>query len=195
MIIDKEFMPCLEHLELQVLGTSDDVIYFVDHNLYLMGYNEAWKKFALENNGEDILERFSINCNIIDAISGDAKEFYLKKYQQAHDAKEPYTHEYECSSDAIYRKFQQTAYPLPQQRGFYITNHLSVSKPIPYEVNPFSDCYINSQGFIVQCSHCRRVQNHHKKESWDWIPELVRHPRENTSHTYCPPCFDFYYRG
>ena len=35
MIIDKEFMPYLEHLELQVLGTSDDVIYFLDKNLYL----------------------------------------------------------------------------------------------------------------------------------------------------------------
>ena len=51
----------------------------------------------------------------------------------------------------------------------------------------------HENGLICQCAHCRRVKDFREEERWDWVPDWVTKCPDNTSHTFCPTCFGFYY--
>ena len=63
------------------------------------------------------------------------------------------------------------------------------------EAPPDTTTYFDANGILHQCSHCRRVQNLVAEGAWDWVPEWVEEIPRNTSHTICPPCFEYYYRS
>ncbi len=54
--------------------------------------------------------------------------------------------------------------------------------------------YIKPNGLITMCSHCRRVERADEPEVWDWVPAWVEHMPDETSHSLCRPCLDYYYK-
>ena len=54
--------------------------------------------------------------------------------------------------------------------------------------------YIQSTGFITQCSYCRRCERADRSEIWDWVPSWVEKIPDNCSHSICPTCFDYYWK-
>ena len=61
-----------------------------------------------------------------------------------------------------------------------------------YEANKKK--YLDSNGFINQCSNCRNSQRADQPETWDWVPAWIENMPENVSHTICPTCFDYYWK-
>ncbi|NTV51680.1 MAG: hypothetical protein HGA76_01515 [Candidatus Firestonebacteria bacterium] len=193
MQIDPTFRAYVDHLDLNALTQSEDVVYVVDEQMNLKAYNPAWETFALNNNGASVLEKYPLGKSITAAFPEKIRTHYVNGYSQALKTGDRFDQDYECSSPNQYRLFHQIAYPLPAGRGLVITNHLVVTGEINRMKYAFGPKYRNADGFVVQCCHCRTVKNQADPERWDWVPSLVEHPDIKTLHSVCANCLDQYF--
>jgi hypothetical protein len=169
---------------------------------YRIAYiNSAWSVFAEENNGQpDIEQRWTLGSRYLAAVPQALRPFYEALLGQAPDpgsSLQPVSHVYECSSASHFRKFSMQIYALQEHTGFVIVNSLFIEVPHdPFERQPQlpdPDRYVDSNGNIVQCSHCRRVQHVSYPSRWDWVPAWVSRSPGEASHSICSICLDYYY--
>ena len=52
--------------------------------------------------------------------------------------------------------------------------------------------YVNLDGAVVQCSHCRRCR-HVITDEWAWVPSLVERSGADVTHGLCDPCLELLY--
>lgn len=192
MRIDEAFAAQLTPFDLEPLSVTHNVVYAVDQQWRLRAFNEAWEQFARDNGGARVLTDYPLRTSILGAMHPLLAQYYRERYGLAIRRGQPFENDFECSSDQIYRRFHQTAYPLSTGTGLLIVNHPCLIRPIESAGKPFSEDYIKSNGLIAQCCHCRMVYNN-RHGRWDWVPELVATVRRDVSHTLCPPCLDYYY--
>ncbi len=186
-------------LDFETLEKSRHSIFGLSKDLKLIYYNKAWIKFSKNNNGDpDIRNRFSIGSSLEKAISGTVQNFYIEHYKRIILEKKVWKHEYECSSTAKYRLFSQDAYPLKNQEGIVVVNSLKIEEKIKNTSSKISlnksSLYIGLNGFINQCSNCRKTQRPLEPEVWDWVPALVENTFQNVSHTICSIFYDYYWK-
>lgn len=196
---EPNFPDLLIGLDLETLEKSRACVFAVDKNLCLSYFNPAWYVFASENRGQPVISgNFPLGTPVLDAISGDLKEFYRKNLQQVFDKGEVWHHEYECSSPDSFRVFAQSVYPLKNSEGLVFVNQLRIERPISDEGRrigkPDVQTYLQDSGYINQCSNCRCVQRVDENEVWDWVTDWVESSPHETSHTICPVCFDYYWK-
>lgn len=192
MHVDPAFAASLAGLDVATLTRADDCVCVVDADLVLRAYNPAWVRFALDNDGAALLDRYGLGTSLPEAIPEPLRGFYVRRYRQVLATREVFAHDYDCSSPAVYRRFRQSAYPLARNDGLLITHHLLVdaaAAPGGADV----DAYRGEQGIVVQCMHCRKVRQPANPARWDWVPALVAKPDTNTSHSLCPYCLDYQY--
>jgi len=192
MTVDPAHADLLSGLDLGALAKIADIVCVVDGELRLRAYNPGWVRFALANGGERMLSEYGLGRSLLDACADDAAVFYRAAYARALARGVRFDHDYECSSPDTYRRFRQSAYPLEGGRGLLISHHLLIERPMREKACPAGPEYVSEHGFVTQCAHCRKVLNPGAGR-WDWVPELVRKPAHETSHTFCPACLDFYY--
>jgi hypothetical protein len=199
MTYSDNFIKHLSGFELETLDKDASPIFALDRNFRIDYLNSAWFAFARENSGEpDISNRFGIGVYILDAIALPLKDFYLSAYKLTLQSGKPWRHDYECSSATIFRRYHQTIYPFHNRQGVVVVNSLAVERPHDKRKRPDNkadkDTYTQATGFITQCCHCRRVQRADSPSVWDWVPEWVEHMPEETSHSLCYLCFDYYWK-
>lgn len=173
-------------------------IYGIWSDFRLAYLNPGWFRFALENGGEpQITFKWKLGVSILDAVSFPLRAFYEHSYRHCLRSQQIWNHEYECSSDSVYRWLHQIVYPLGQAEGLLIVNSVKIERPHdPQErpVQPAEDViYRDQYGLAHQCAHCRRVRNLLERERWDWIPEWVKQVPQATTHTLCFACYGHYY--
>lgn len=195
MKLDVSFASSLEHLELDSVRRSADVIYALDRDYRLRAYNNAWENFARENDGEGILAQYDLGSNIFHAIPEELTPFYEEAYRNALERRERFDHDYECSSPEVYRLLRESVYPLADGNGWLVSHHIIRVHAHTDSPAPMTDDLINGSGMVTQCSHCRKVCVPGEEEQWVWIPGSLSLPREILSHGLCPRCCDFYYPG
>jgi len=195
--LDDKFLPLLRSHELDDLNALSDSVYGVWKDYSLAYVNSGWQSFAAQNGGEPtVSEEWGLGRPIVDSMQHQIAESYKKALSECANTGEVWEHEYECSSDKLYRVFKQTVYPLDQE-GFLIVNNLVVEEP--HETNGESDegvdeaDYRNEHGIVTQCAHCRKVKNVTTEGRWDWVSEWVKQCPPDTSHGICPTCFGHYY--
>ncbi|GAB4299881.1 MAG: hypothetical protein Kow0096_19560 [Thiohalomonadaceae bacterium] len=192
------FAAALDKFALATLENEPGAVYALDRDLRLCYFNPAWFRFAEVNRGEPgISTRFPLGTPLAAAISGPLQTFYLASYTQVLQDGTPWQHDYECSSDTVLRRFHQRCYPLANRQAMIIINSLAVEQahPVAAETHVADEaCYRNQHGLIVQCSHCRRIERAAQPGHWDWIPAWAAAQPPHTSHSLCPPCYDYYYR-
>jgi hypothetical protein len=173
------------------LERSPNTCYALDSRLAISYYNPAYLRFAKENGGADFEARFGIGTFIGVAISGPLHDYYLRLFEGLIGAGDVTAHDYECSSPDRLRKFRMHVYPLRDNRGLLIEHSLLIEEPHERVAAPFrEDDYLDVEGLIHMCGHCRRVQNI-RTGAWDWVPSALAH--RQTSHGLCDPCMDYYY--
>lgn len=189
----------LDGFGLEPLEKDPNPVYGLSDNHALVYLNPGWFAFAKANGGEPaITERFCIGTYLGDAMSGDVRRFYLDAFRDVLLTGKVWHHDYECSTPDVFRMYHQTVYPLREQRGLIVVNSLIEEHPhdaatrIPCP--PRQELYVWETGLITQCSNCRRVQCVSQPERWDWVPAWVRQVPANTSHSFCPVCFEYYWR-
>ncbi|WP_305906463.1 hypothetical protein Q9L42_001090 [Methylomarinum sp. Ch1-1] len=196
--LDRAFEKLLRHHNFAFLEAHSGAIYGVWDNFRLAYLNPGWFRFAKENDGEPrISKEWGLGRSILDCVSGDVKVLYQTKLNACLNTSEVWSHQYECSSDTVYRCFHQLVYPLVRRGGLIIVNSLVIEElhdPSKRQAMAADESvYIDENGFICQCAYCRRVKNYSVAERWDWVPEWVRRCPDNTSHTFCPACFAHYF--
>ncbi|MBL0065665.1 MAG: hypothetical protein IPP38_11765 [Bacteroidetes bacterium] len=196
---EEDFKDSLVGLDFDTIENFPHTIYGLSKELKLNYFNSAWLEFATMNNGEpDISSRFPIGTPIEKALAGGIKDFYIDNYSRVLRDLRIWNHEYECSSASIYRLFYQNVYPLKNGDGIIIVNGIRIEKPFdedfrPTSKHPISE-YLDANGFIAQCSNCRKTQRVSDLKFWDWVPAFVKKMPENVSHSICPICYDYYWK-
>lgn len=193
MFIAEDFKIQTAYLNIDSVAKSPDVIYIIDKNMVLKGYNEAWVNFAQNNNGKEILQRFELGTVMTKVGEEPIRSFLREAYLEALEENKPFEHTYECSSPDNYRLFRQTAYPLYGSTGLVISHHLVEEKPHEEEASEFSKQFTDEHGIVTQCQNCRKIRNPENRRSWFWVPALVRTPLPEISHGICSTCLDHYY--
>ncbi len=197
MRFKEDFASLLKGINFDQLENNPNTIYGLSRDLTLNYFNPGWFQFARDNNGEPaISESFTLGTHIGDAITGDARDYYIDVFKSVLRTGNSWHHTYECSSPSLLRKFYQTVYALDKRKGLLIVN--SLVKEEPHDVNnrkpsaAIETVYRQANGFIRQCCNCRRVQRADDPEVWDWVPSWVGKLPERVTHSFCVICFDFY---
>lgn len=179
--------------DLDALAKEESTLIAIDPSHKIRWVNPAWTRFALANGGDDVVQRFGTGSSYLDGTSGPARSFYEEALTRAAKTRTIFEHDYECSSPETFRRFHLRALPC-DDAGLLLEHSLVVEHPhdrVESEIG--HEGYVRDNGFILQCSNCRRVR-HKERSAWDWVPFLVRNVTAKTSHGLCAACEGFYWR-
>ena len=196
--LTSQFAPLLRDFDIAGLRGHSGVVYGVWPDFRLAYVNPAWFQFARANGGEPrISKHWRLGTPIIDAMTSPVREFYQARYGNALRTRSVWSHEYECSSDTLYRLLHQTVYPLGAGEGLLIVNSVRIERahdPQERSARQADEAiYRDTQGLVHQCAHCRRVKNLLELERWDWVPDWVKAAPQPVNHRLCPVCIAHYY--
>ncbi|KAB0670484.1 hypothetical protein F6V30_10090 [Oryzomonas sagensis] len=194
----------LDFMETGWQGNGSEIIYGVWPDFRLAYFNEGWVRFARENGGAPwLMSPECLGRSVLEVTTPELRPFYRELFTRAITTvtARPYSisHEYECSSAEIYRKFAMLLFRLKGGQGLLIANSLVVEMPhtvrgtVPVEPSANSAPYHNEHELVIQCAACRRIRHQQLEGRWDWIPAWVSQPPERTSHGLCDLCMSYYY--
>src|SRR5215467_2557298 len=178
----------------QSLETNPDIIYVVDRSLHLVYCNAAWDVFARENKGQKLERSRCMGKDCLDGVPKFLRDLYERIYNRVLCTRTPWEHDYQCSSPTKYRIFHMRILPLSR-------SHLLVENSLAVECSHrrkryrrFDARYINRDGYIVMCAHCRRVEhfNPKRKRQWHWVPSYIVKAPAPISHGMCPACISYH---
>lgn len=185
----RQFVELSEALEREA-GSA----YLLSLDLRLIYVNEGWRRFARENGAPELATSFDSTTPVTDVCGEPLREFYRAGFSRVRARRESWSHVYECSSISRYRKLGMRVDMTPGRDGFVVVHSTVVVGALEragLDTENFT-AHINSSGFIVQCSNCRRARRG-SGDTWDWLPQLVKTPPDNVSHGLCPSCDALYY--
>src|SRR5262249_35503080 len=93
-----------------------------------------------------------------------------------------------------YRLFHMMIFPLSRSH-LLVENSLAVARPHRRRRHAEHDAqYINQNGFVILCAHCRRTEHTDPrgKQEWHWIPSYLVKTPAPISHGMCPTCISYY---
>lgn len=185
----EDFRSLLPEQQLRELQLSGSVVVGLRADNTVGFTNAAWARFAKQNNGGGAVEDW--RGSLIEAVSPELRGFYLKLFETARATGEPQDHRYQCSDKEKYREFMLRVLPLPSG-ALILIHHKVLETPHGWERGTVGDQYRNADGFVVQCSHCRRTRRADDPLTWDWVPAYLER-QAGISHGLCGHCFRHYY--
>ena len=138
---------------------------------------------------------FDSTTPVTDVCDQPLRAFYRAGFSRVRTGGKPWSQLYECSSTVRYRKLSMRADMTPQRDGFVVVHSTVVDAPLERTSLRTANfaAHTSDNGFIVQCSNCRRARRGSGGDTWDWLPQLVITPPANVSHGLCPSCDVLYY--
>lgn len=198
---DSTFLTQLKSLDIELLETHEGSAYATRSSGELLYVNPAWHRFALENEGETVLECWRIGENCFEVIPESLQGYYQDLYRSVlmqPRITRPKQFIYECSSADTIRRFCMSVYALPEMDGVVTVNTLVHSAHRDEQGTTHADesLYRDESGLLHQCAHCRRVQYRPPKgRHWNLVKQWIEQIPEQTSHGLCPICFEYFYRA
>jgi len=196
------FDELMGEVRLKRLEKHAGTVYGIRPDYCLAYFNPAWQKFALDNGGEPAISRqWGLGTPVMKAVPKELKEFYENFFARSFKSDpligQPPHHEYECSSAETYRKLMMTCDVLREGKGLIIVNSVLVERPHDPQEHASQQAdksiYMDRNGLVCQCVHCRRVLNLKVEKRWDWVPQWVADAPPKTSYSLCETCFGSYY--
>lgn len=199
---DPSFERLLAGFYRQPLDQGDDVIYGVWPDLTLAYSNARWARFAIENDGADVLRRWTLGTSVRAAFGPDLDPFYTQAFAAVLATGTIWQHTYTCPSSRQTRWFNMRALPLGRE-GLLVCHELVSAVEIarPRSRRPSAVLYRDTNGLVTQCSHCRRVQvaavqpARSTQPDWHHVPAFIKRAPRRTTHGLCPICFMYHYKG
>jgi hypothetical protein len=176
----------------EAVADSTDIAYVMSADWKLERTNAGWTRFALENGGAGLLERWPQGSSIKDAIPSVLWAFYGEAFERVSATGQHWEHDFECSSPEAYRLMHMIVYP-SASGSLLVVNTPTIERAHVMDAVSANRAEYERQGLMVTCSHCRRFRNASREGRWDWVPELVSNPPARLSHGLCPPCLEHYY--
>jgi hypothetical protein len=161
--------------------------YILAPDLSLLHVNAGWRRFAQDNGAPALAERWRSLGPLLSAVTPPLRQFFAVCLTGALSRKQAWSHTYECSSLATYRRFHMRAHAGPAQEGLVVVHSLVAESRLPHRaphglVRQFTDM----RGLIVRCAACGRTKRPGEAHSWEWAPSLDREP--NISTGICAVC-------
>lgn len=182
----------------RALEENAAVVYVVDKEFRIAYCNPAWDRFAAQNDGKNLERRQAKGLSCLPGGPDFLRRFYELAFGHAIDTRKPWEHDYECSSPEKYRRFHMRVFPLGRSY-LLVENSLYIDRAheAPDASEPLDHSrYIDHNGFIAMCSHCRRTRRHTGEghETWDWVPSYLKDTPVLVSHTLCQTCLAYHYK-
>lgn len=181
---------------LDALQRSPAVSYILDSQFRIMYCNPAWNRFAQLNGAPHLTSDVMVGFDLFEAIPEVLKGAYESAFQHVLSTGKVWEQAYECSSPLIFRKFRMRIHLLKAQNQFVVTNPLSFDRPHARESRADTDTYVNANGFITMCAHCRCSKRLDNSDQWDFVPEYLQISSlsgSKISHGLCPVCRAYFY--
>ncbi len=180
------------------LEQSGNVTCVVDDALRLVYCNPAWDSFAFSNNGEAAVASRVVGTNLMDVVAEPLKPVYERLFAVARMKRQMWPLDYECPSADLFRLFRMEIRPLRAAAGFVLVHALRVERAHGLDRESFAPDatrYLNPQGLIVMCAHCRKTRRVAEPGTWDWVREYLNptSPPRKISHGLCGTCFAYFY--
>lgn len=191
--MDAEFAACMAGCNLPRLGASRDIVFAVDKQLRLRGYNAAYARSARRLGGRRWLQRYGLGFPLLEGFTGFYAEHYERVYSRCLNEEMPYAALYGCATPKSFGWYRESVSPLAKGDGLLITHHLLELTRRSAAAVYDEKVHRGEDGLVLQCCHCERIRNYARKNHWDWLPDLPADPGLELSHGLCPHCLDTYY--
>lgn len=180
---------------MNALQQSPVVSYILDSELRILYCNPAWNHFATSNGAPQLTSDAVIGFDLFDAIPEDLRGLYSDAFRKVLSTGRVWEESYQCSSPAVFRIFRMRIHLLKPQNWFIVTNPLLVERPHTKTAPADAHTYVNADGFVTTCAHCRCARRLDDPGQWDFVPEYLR-PESSVkvSHGLCPVCRAYFYR-
>lgn len=189
-MLDPAFAELLPPAHLAELKLNPHTVIGLRRDNTIAFRNLAWRRFASENGAPDLADWSG--GSILDVFRPSVREAYDVLFDRVREQAEPADHVYQCSSPTTYREFCLRVLPLADGHLLLI-HHLVVDQVHSWPSEEPGHRYVDVNGIISQCCHCRRTNRAEEADTWDWVPAYLDHSVPNISHGLCPPCFRHYY--
>ncbi len=86
---------------------------------------------------------------------------------------------------------------LKPQDWFIVTNTLVIERAHENPSTADPKVYVDANGIVTMCAHCRCSRCLDKPHQWDFVPEYLERRTESivrVSHGLCPVCYSYFYR-
>ncbi len=182
---------------LQALEQSPAIAYIADSEYEIMYCNPAWSRFATANGAPQLAAEAVVGSNLFDVIPAVLTGFYSHAFTQVRSTGQVWEQYLRCSSPASSGLYRMRIHLLKPMDWFAVTNAFVVEQS--YANSAIADAiqYLDHDGCIRLCAHCRcarRVDNHRQ---WDYVPEYLRLRADsaiNVTQGLCPLCRAYFYR-
>ncbi len=162
-------------------------------------FNPACVRFARENGGDSAISSGEyLGTSVIEITPEVMRPFYRLMFLSClhQTRRKPIQHRYDCPSPQLARDFVMTLYRLGDAQGLLVVNSLVVEGPHDATekppMPPDRRSYLDPEGFVHECAHCRRVQHLKEPNRWDWVPAWVERHSPEIRHVLCSLCHDIY---
>jgi PAS fold len=182
---------------MQALDRSSAVAYMLNSEFRIMYVNPAWNRFAEANGASKLISQSVIGSDLFALMTEVLRPFYSDAFRQVMATGRVWEKTYECSSSTLFRMFRMRIHLVKPQDWFAVTNALVVERShtrVMWRGNPNE--YMDANGFVTVCAHCRCTRHVNNLDRWDFVPEYVE-PALNyaakVSHGLCPVCCAYFY--
>ena len=182
---------------MQALHRTSAVAYMLNSEFRIIYFNPAWKRFAEGNGAPQLTSQSVIGSDLFDVIPEVLRSFYSDAFREVMATGRVWEKSYECSSPTLFRMFRMRIHLVKPQNWFVVTNSLLVERShtrMMFSAN--SNEYMDANGFITVCAHCRCSRRTNNPDQWDFVPEYLE-PALNYaarfSHGLCPVCHAYFY--
>ncbi len=182
---------------MQALQRSAIVSYVLDSQFRIMYCNPAWNRFARLNGAPQLTSDAVVGFDLFNAIPEVLQSAYADAFRQVLSTGKVWEQSYECSSPTIFREFRMRVHLLKPQDWFIVTNPLKFERPHARTATADANTYVNANGFVTMCAHCRCSMRLDNPDQWDFVPEYLQLSSVcavRVSHGLCPICRAYFYR-
>ncbi len=181
---------------MQALQRIAAVSYILDSRFRIMYCNPAWSSFAASNGAPQLTSEAVVGSDLFDAIPNVLTPAYSDAFQQVLSTGRVWEQPYECSSPTVFRMYRMRIHLLKPRDWLVVTNPLVVERPHARTAPADPNTYIDANGLVMMCAHCRCSRRVDNPDQWDFVPDYLQ-PKLATvkvSHGLCPVCFAYFYR-
>jgi len=182
-------LPDFLRLDRNALVAMSHSVCVIDAAGEILWTNPAWHAFAAENGAGEASHTWT---SYLSPIPEPLRAFYEEAFREALTSGNVFEHDYDCSTPEANRRYRLFALPI-DGRALVLEHSLvsSLAHPVD-DAAELEAHYVDPQGVVTQCAHCRRVK-HPRSGAFHWVPAWVQRPHPRTSHALCASCTGFYY--
>ncbi len=182
---------------MQALEHSPAISYIVDSDYRVMYCNPAWNRFAEANGAPHLTSHAVVGSDLFDAIPEVLTGFYSHAFRQVRSTGHVWEQYLQCSSPASFRMYRMRIHLLKPMDWFAVTNTLVVEQSHARTAIADAARYLDHDGSINMCAHCRCTRRAISHDQWDFVPEYLRLSADSVisvRNGLCPVCRAYFYR-